>query len=308
MLGVTLILAASLAAAGATAESVPEFAAPTPPSTAAGSTDRSTPLTGQGPPAAPAESSAGTAVAPAPAPSRPVPRPAPSRPAAPDPRPTLEIALENQFLTEEVKLAQQPRIYLVFDISKGVVQLKARGAVFRELAVANAQSLGADFAAGPWVLSARKASSAPKRFQVEPPPLAQSPEAEAEPDSAQAQTAGQQVLADEPEEKPAKSLAEELSEKALEVTDMPSRYDLVFDKDLHVVILPKATGFGGRLSSSLSNLVFFLKLPYRFLSARRAGRQLTIIRLSMDPADARALYWSFPEGTKALFRLTPPRS
>jgi hypothetical protein len=175
---------------------------------------------------------------------------------------------ENQLLKSELKLAQKPRLYFIFDLEKGEILLKARGIVLREFKTDVEQIWGDPIAIKPYPLLKKSALFPPKRRSIKPGKGTQS--------------------------------EGEFKLDALELEDMPSRYTLSMDEGVHIFIRsrPKPI-FSGiwKVLFSLSRLVCH---PLATTINALQGKSYTAISLILEKRDAQALYWSFLEGSESI--------
>ncbi len=186
------------------------------------------------------------------------------------------LVAEGRWLQEELSLAGESKIYLMVDLGRGEMDLKAKGMVLRGMPIEVAGRWGDAVTMRRARLEKRSSLVVIERPEIKPAP---------------AEGSGQPGGSSE-EETPAP--------KALELADMPTRFDLYFDGGLVVRIKEKPEGFRSRLSLFWYGLRRGLARPIANLwrSFRRAP--FVEISLVMAADDARSLFWSFPEGTEAV--------
>ncbi len=191
----------------------------------------------------------------------------------------LAAALARQAFAEaELSLAERPRFYVVFDLDRGAVLLKAKGNVFREWEAREiAGSWGGRPPTGALRLERRSTLFPPKRVRLSPPPPDDGGE-------------GKEAVAPAP------------PEEILEVADMPVRYRLRFADGTVVRVAPAPTGAFDRVASWLRRRVDDAALPLRCAWDRSRGGSGVFVYLDLEADDAKALYWAFSEGMEALFR------
>jgi len=175
----------------------------------------------------------------------------------------------NQFLEAELGLARQKGFYLVFDLERREVLLKARGVAFRSWAVSGYRLWGGGVGAQPLALEDRQALLAPRRESVEP--------------TAPGGAGGA------PKPTP-----------ALEVTDMPDRYALRLSGGVTVAVVPVVTGVLPRFGAAFPWLWRRITLPLVGFWHHLRGHPFATLEIALAPADARALYWAFREGMRGL--------
>ncbi len=194
------------------------------------------------------------------------------------PRSDLAAALARQAFAEaELSLAEKPRFYVVFDLDRGAVSLKARGRVFREWKASGvAGAWGAEPPRSPLQLERRSTLFPPARVRLSPPP----------PGDGDGEEAG----------------APAPPEEILELGDMPVRYGLRFADGTVVRVAPTPAGAWDRAASWLRRRVEDAVLPLRSAWGRLRGGSGVFVYLDLEPDEAKALYWAFSEGMEALFR------
>lgn len=197
---------------------------------------------------------------------------------AESPRADLAAALARQaFAESELSLAEKPRFYVVFDLDRGVVSLKARGRVFREWKASGIEGAwGAAPPRGPLHLERRSTLFPPERVRLSAPPS----------DGGDGAEAG----------------APAPPEEILELGDMPVRYRLRFADGTVIRVAPAPTGALDRATFWLRRRVEDAVLPLRSTWGRLRGGSGVFVYLDLEPDDAKALYWTFSEGMEALFR------
>jgi hypothetical protein len=210
--------------------------------------------------------------------------------AAQDVRRDLEQEIRaNRVLELEYQLVKDPKMYLVFRLSENRIEFRIRGLLLREVAVREALVLGR-LPEEQVILNLRtkETERPPQRSQVNPQEAIETTSSlpSASPGTTQPGFSNPQY--NEPD--------------MLELSDMPSRYNLVFDGALSIMIRPaevpvEETGFRGRLtrwgvwwSDTLARL-----------RVRMGRSQVPQLRLSLADEDCRRIFWSFNENAKALF-------
>jgi hypothetical protein len=184
---------------------------------------------------------------------------------------------ENSLLKAEVQLAKLPKIYVIFDLAAKNIAIKARGILLKELPVESYSRWGTPVPPRSLRLLSKTALVKPERKEI-------IPKAEGTEDT------------------------EDISEPvALQLEDMPLRYELILDQGIQISVKPRSTG----VISTLFNLVASLKSylmtrPLRTLWNALRGKSFTEIVLVMDENDARSLYWSFQEGFQCIIWTDPP--
>jgi hypothetical protein len=171
------------------------------------------------------------------------------------------------FLEAELALASKPAIYLVLDLTSNIVQLKAKGMILRELAVAHSSFWGDPLPIKPLVLIKKSSFVKPERVVIKP---------------------GEAV------DKDSFQIA------ALELDDMPQRYALELEDNITINVKPHTEGFFPAIGKGFSWLASSISRPFPTLFRKVQGRSLTEIDLWLAYEHAQALYWAFTEGMEVL--------
>ncbi|HBP86339.1 MAG TPA: hypothetical protein DD706_01415 [Nitrospiraceae bacterium] len=158
---------------------------------------------------------------------------------------------------QELQLAKTKSLYVVIDTKKNIVFLKARGIPLRTFPLTKAEWIGDPLAHSTALHLHTKDPS------VSPLPI--SPPSESPTES--------------PEENPLTPLT---------VNDMPNRYELTFQEHLTILVQPP------HLPSFWANMGHQIAGLGRRIAARIAtwGDSHQYLVLSLDPAEAQALYWA----------------
>jgi hypothetical protein len=184
---------------------------------------------------------------------------------------------ENSLLKAEVQLAKSSKIYVIFDLAAKNIAIKARGISLKEMPVESYNQWGTPVPPKSLPLLSKTALVKPERKEI-------IPKAEGTEDT------------------------EDVSEPvALQLEDMPLRYELKLDEGIQISVKPRSTG----VISTLFNLIASLKSylitrPMGTLWNALRGQSFTEIVLVMDENDARSLYWSFQEGFQCIIRSDSP--
>jgi hypothetical protein len=210
--------------------------------------------------------------------------------AAQDTRRELEQEIrDNRLLEQEYQLVKDPKMYLVFRLSENRIELRLRGLLLREIPVREALVLGR-LPERQMILNLRtkETERPPQRSQVNPQEAIET--TSSVPNAAPGTT------------QPGFSNPQFNEPKMLELSNMPSRYNLVFDGALSIMIRPaetpvEETGFRGRLTRWG---VWWSDAIARF-RVRMGRSQVPQLRLSLADEDCRRIFWSFNENAKALF-------
>jgi hypothetical protein len=170
---------------------------------------------------------------------------------------------ENRLIEAELGLARKPDIYFVFDLGTHTAHIKARGIRLKEMPVHKARRWGTPLMGTVYHLVKKSALWEPDREMIKP---------------------------GENKEKDTFEI------DALELSDMPSRYTLVFDGGMEIQVRPSTEGIASGASNIFYGLARFLVRPFPMLWHYIKGEPYTVIDMTMDGNDARAVYWSLAEG------------
>jgi hypothetical protein len=173
----------------------------------------------------------------------------------------------NQQLETELRIAQTPQIYSIFDLKNKKVCLKARGLLLRELRIEAFRVWGNLPAVKAATLIRKSALFPPKRVLVNP---------RAGDDDAQP------------------------SVETLELKDMPTNYTLVLEGNISISVRPKSTHLLSSLWSIRYPVQWYLTRPVLTVWQALWRKPFTSIEVVLEESDARSLYWSFLEGMKAI--------
>ena len=174
---------------------------------------------------------------------------------------------ENQLLETELRIAQTPQIYAIFDLKNKKIYLKARGLLLRELSIGVFRVWGNLRAVKAATLIRKSALFPPKRVLVNP---------KAGNDEAQP------------------------SVETLELKDMPTNYTLVLEGNISISVRPEPTHLLSSLWSIRYPVQWYLARPVLTVWQALWRKPFTSIEVVLEESDARSLYWSFLEGMKAI--------
>ncbi|MCG6537146.1 MAG: hypothetical protein L7F78_21160 [Syntrophales bacterium LBB04] len=174
---------------------------------------------------------------------------------------------ENRLLEEELALARKPDIYFVFNLQEKMAYIKSRGIPLRELPINDFHCWGRPVSGSGHRLMEKNTFFKPDRETIKP---------------------------GESKDK------DNFKSEALELADMPSRYTLVLDGGINISIRTPIEG----IISGIGNIFYtsgrFILRPIFMLWYALRGKPYTVIDLILDKNDARAVYWSFSEGSVAI--------
>lgn len=174
---------------------------------------------------------------------------------------------ENRLLEEELALARKPDIYFVFNLKEKMASIKARGIPLRELQINDFHCWGSPVSGNVYRLIKKSTFFKPGREMIKP---------------------------GESKEK------DNFKIEALELADMPSRYTLVLDGGVRILIRPSTAGIVSGIGNLFYTSMRFLIRPIAMLWHALRGTPYTAIDIVLDKNDARAVYWSLSEGSGAI--------
>ena len=209
---------------------------------------------------------------------------------AQDARGNLEQEIRaNRDLEIEHQLATEPKLYLVFQLSEKRIEMRLHGLVLHEIPIQETLVLGRL----PEIrailnLRTKETERPPQRSKVNPQ------EAIETTSTVPSQSPGTTA--------PGFSNPQYNEPDMLELSDMPSRYNLVFDGALAIMIRPsevpvEEAGFRGRWTRWG---VWWSDAIARW-RIRMGRNQVPQLRLTLSDDNCRRIFWSFSEGAKALF-------
>jgi hypothetical protein len=208
---------------------------------------------------------------------------------AQDARSDLEQEIRaNRALEIEYQLAKEPKLYLVFQLSEQRIEMRLHGLVLREIPIQETLILGR-LPETRVILNLRtkETQRPPQRSKVNPQEAIET--TSTVPSQAPGTTA------------PGFSNPQYNEPDMLELSDMPSRFNLVFDGALAIMIRPgevpvEEVGFRGRLTRWG---VWWSDVIARW-RVRMGRNQVPQLRLTLLDENCRRIFWSFSEGAKAL--------
>jgi hypothetical protein len=179
-------------------------------------------------------------------------------------------------LETELALAKTGAFYLVLHIESKSLELKARGLTLRGWTIGEFAQSGRRPSEGVLTIVKKAAPFVPTRSKIKP-------EKEDEAQPAQAE--------------PAKPATGEYDLQALEVHDMPGRFDLMLDSGLTIRCEPKKQG----VSSFLDKAARALVLPLKNLIHSLKQKSFSLLELGFeDKLETQSIYWTAFEGQKII--------
>jgi len=181
------------------------------------------------------------------------------------------LSSETQRLRAELKLAEKPDIYFIFNLKERKIYIKARGTLLREFRIIDMKYWGDYISANPLFLLKKSTFMKPGREKIKPG----------------ADQDGDEVEID-----------------ALELDDMPARYTLSLEGGVSISVTPEPEG----LITGLCNIIYsagrYISGPVIMVWNALRKKTFTSIYIVLNKKEAQALYWSFHEGNGSI--IYPP--
>lgn len=181
----------------------------------------------------------------------------------------LDLRTENRFLQSELPLAQKANVYFIFNLKDKKVYMKTRGVTLRELSIVKVKAWNLRIPVKPQVLLKRSTLFKPRREDIKP------------------------------QEKETGS-SDKFEIDALELDDMPSRFNLVLDNGVVITVRPTPRGVLSHLENMGNSLFWHLSRPLLTVWGFLGKKPYSSLYLSMEKTDAQSLYWSFSEGSQCI--------
>jgi hypothetical protein len=198
---------------------------------------------------------------------------------------------KNRFVEAELALAQKSRIYAIFDFDKSQILLKARGVAFKTWKIESFRAIRAGVPLKVITITERSTLTPPSRAVLKP----ENEEAAAPATPAAAPPAGT----------PAPTPPSPPKLEALEVTDMPTKYQFRCSDNVRISVAPPVTDPWEKRKLMAKEAVEYAALPIKTLLGKAEDKGPLEVELILAPADAQAVYWALPETTEILFWKTP---
>ncbi|HXV20709.1 MAG TPA: hypothetical protein VD811_06945 [Desulfuromonadales bacterium] len=193
---------------------------------------------------------------------------------------TLEAT--NRLLRAEYELATKTQLYFVFDLSAKKIQFKASGMAIAELPLQRVSFWGTVGGDKVRTVASKHSYKTPERDVLKIPSAEESAKPEAEPKA--------EVKTD----------PKKFELAALELSDMPTSFQVRFDDGLLVAVKPAPEEFFRRIWWTLNKGFWYLSRPLVTVWNFLHKRPYSEILLTMPPKDAQLLYWSLTDGSSCL--------
>jgi len=212
------------------------------------------------------------------------------------------ILKENRFLEEELSLAKKPKYYFVINLKDRKIELRARGMILKSWTASQIRYSGSPVPLKVITLSQKSALNPPERIEIKPgegDPAAR-PEPVVSPDDKKGKK-------DKKKEKPATSQepdtgGETFELQALEITDMPGNYELIFDNGLEISVRSK-NGNGQKLERLKENISWYILQPVKDLLSKNKNLNPKMILYFEKIREAQGIYWAFIDNIQGIIWL-----
>ena len=209
----------------------------------------------------------------------------------------LPLLIENKFLEEEYSLAKNPQYYFVLNLKDKKTELRARGMVLKSWTASQVRYSGRPVPLKVATLKQKSALNPPQRKMIKPG------ESEIVTTQSQANQAKKQEKTKSDKAVTAASPdSQEFQLEALEITDMPTSYELILDNGLRISVRSKISG-RRKMQQAVENILWYIWLPVKNFVINRKNPETRMILYFDNPRDAQGLYWAFIDGIKGIIWL-----
>ncbi|HPU94375.1 MAG TPA: hypothetical protein PKU99_09650 [Candidatus Saccharicenans sp.] len=224
-----------------------------------------------------------------------------SKDSHPDQASIKAILKENRFLEEELSLARNPKYYFVIDLKDRKVELRARGMILKSWTASQIRYSGRPVPLKVITLSQKSALNPPERRMIKPGEgdTASRPEPVPSGDNKKSKKDKKQQKAAAQE--PASS-GEKFELQALEITDMPGNYELIFDNGLEIAVRSE-NGKGQKLKRLKENIAWYIFQPVKNLLSKNKNLNPKMILYFEEMRPAQGIYWAFIDNIQGIIWL-----
>lgn len=177
---------------------------------------------------------------------------------------------QNKVIEEEIKLSRKPDIYFVFDIQENKIYIKSRGINLKEINIQKSGYWGSPVAVSIFKVKNKSTLIKPERETIRPG---------------------------------SNSNKDSFELDALELTDMPSRFKIVFESGVTFFIRPLPEGFISTIGNAFYESSKFFTRPVSMILKALKGAPLTTFYIVLNENDARAIYWSLSENSDVIVNM-----
>jgi len=211
-------------------------------------------------------------------------------------RARLQLVKENKFLEKELSLAKNPKYYFVLNLREKKIELRARGMVLKSWTARDIRYSGPAVPLEITTLEQKTALKPPKRLLINPAENQKQEDATAKP----GEKKDGQAKQDKSGAASGSGTSDNFEVQALEITDMPTFYELIMDNGLQISV----RSLGKEKSKLRREMIsWYLIRPVKnFLSRKKEIKPRMIIYFEKE-RDAQGIYWAFIDGLKGLIWL-----
>lgn len=181
----------------------------------------------------------------------------------------LDLSIENELLESELALARKAKVYFIFNLKDKKVHVRARGATLKELPIVKVKAWNLRIPPLPRALLKRSTMFKPRREDIKP------------------------------QEKETGSSGK-FEIDALELDDMPSRFNLILDGGVGITVRPTPRGVLSYIENTGYSLFWHVSRPLLTVWGSLGKKPYSSLYISMEKTDAQSLYWSFYEGSQCI--------
>ncbi|MDI6845652.1 MAG: hypothetical protein QME28_05890 [Candidatus Saccharicenans sp.] len=211
---------------------------------------------------------------------------------------THEVLKENRFLEEELKLARTPQYYFVLNLRDGMLELKARGMVLRVWKAKKIRYTGKPVPLQVTSLKNKTALNPPERKVVKPG-AGQPQETEKKTGAPTSENKNKKKEEKRESQETARTATDSFEVEALEITDMPSSFELNFDNDLRIYVRSPADS-REKWRRIKENFLWYAWNPVKYLINRKSELQPQLILYFDTHRQSQGIYWAFVDGIKGI--------
>lgn len=225
-----------------------------------------------------------------------------AQPPAQTPEGFAQALGRNRYLEAELSLATKPGFYVVVDLSRKEILLKARGAIFRTWPIVGYQQIGDEVPVEVLSLLRRSYASEALRVRIKPPE-GEGKDEELIPSQTKMKIA--ELAKKKPDDPAAPQNVTAPKWDAMELKDMPTEYFLTFAKDVQINVTAEEEEEVRGLGKKWDKLVKKAKDAYALYQKRKTPGVGVTIDLNLKPIDAKAFYWALGDSMNLIFRAEP---
>ncbi|MDD8020417.1 MAG: hypothetical protein PHU81_04410 [Acidobacteriota bacterium] len=213
-----------------------------------------------------------------------------------------ELLIENKFLEKELSLAKNQKYYFVINLKDKKIELRVRGMLLKSWIASQIRCSGQPWALSVISLNQKSALNPPERKMIRPGEGDTAGLVEQDPNIDDKANGNKSKKENTSPDSQLGGSSESFQLEALEITDMPGNYELIFDNGLQVSVRAGA-GKGPKLSRLKENLSWYIFLPVKnFLMKNKTIKPRMILYFDLI-RDAQGIYWAFIDGIQGIIWL-----